>query len=46
MKRSWIEKVNKSDAKKLVRWWNGQCIGYFFKEKRDNGKLYDVIRQQ
>lgn len=35
--------VNKSDANKLVSWWNANTAYYYFKKK--SGKLYNIIRQ-
>ena len=40
-----IKSVNKSDAKKLVSWWNANTEHYHFMRKQDIGKLYDIIRQ-
>jgi hypothetical protein len=39
-----IERVNKSDARKLISWWNAHTPYYHFKRK--SGKLYDIIRQK
>lgn len=35
--------VNKSDANKLVSWWNENTPYYHF--KKNVGKLYNIIRQ-
>jgi|JFJP01.1.fsa_nt_gi hypothetical protein len=35
--------VNKSDANKLVGWWNANTPNYYFKKKV--GKLYNIIKQ-
>ena len=37
--------VSKSDAKKLVDWWNGNTEHYHFKKKDVSSKKYYVIRQ-
>jgi hypothetical protein len=36
-------RVNKSDANKLVSWWNANTPYYYFKKKV--GKLYNIVRQ-
>lgn len=38
-----IKNVNKSDAKKLIDWWNANIKYYHFKRK--SGKLYNIMRQ-
>lgn len=40
-----FEKVTKSDARKLVEYWNANTDYYHFVRKRDNDKFYNVIRQ-
>ena len=36
-------RVNKSDANKLVSWWNANTPYYYFKKKV--GKLYNIVKQ-
>ena len=38
------EKLTKSEARKLVEWWNGKSIWYHEVRKRPNDKYYDVVR--
>jgi len=38
-------RVNKSDAKKLVSWWNANTKYYHFYKKRGGENLYNVLRQ-
>lgn len=38
-----FENVSKSDARKLISWWNANTRHYHFKQK--SGRLWNVMRQ-
>jgi hypothetical protein len=38
--------VNKSDAKKLISWYNAHTKYYHFIQKQRFGKLYNIIRYE
>ena len=39
-----IRDVNKSDARKLVDWWNANTKYYYFIQKQGFGNLYNIIK--
>lgn len=40
-----FDNLKKGDANKLRKWWDANTPYYHFVRKQDNGKFYQIIRQ-
>jgi len=45
LSKPFIADVCKTDARKLVKWWNSNTKYYHFIQKQCFGNLYNIIRQ-